>query len=87
MERIPEFNFPHFKPEIHNDKAGDQRVGKQQGALWDFKTKPCLLQLLLRRRGFTHESESTRFTQGAAAADKVHNAFCFAVAPPIGHWH
>ena len=27
MERIPEFNFPHFKPEIHNDKARDQRVG------------------------------------------------------------
>ena len=63
MERIPEVNFPHFKPEIHNDKAGDQRVGKQQGALWDFKTKPCLLQLLLRRRGFTHESESTTLTQ------------------------
>ena len=63
MERIPEFNFPHFKPEIHNDKAGDQRVGKQQGALWDFKTKPCLLQLLLRRMGFTHESERTTLTQ------------------------
>ena len=30
MERIPEFNFPHFKPEIHNDKAGDQRVGERQ---------------------------------------------------------
>ena len=39
MERIPEFNFPHFKPEIHNDKTGDQRVGGKrqnpptQGAL------------------------------------------------------
>ena len=30
MEGIPEFNFPQFKPEIHNDKAGDQRVGERQ---------------------------------------------------------
>ena len=92
MERIPEFNFPQFKPEIHNDKAGDQR-GERDNPPTNkahcriLKQNPVFSCFSYAARGFTHESESTRFTQGAAAADKVHNAFCFAVPPPIGHWH
>ena len=85
MERIPEFNFPHFKPEIHNDKAGDQRVGgkdkthRHKAHCRILKQNPVFSltqQGVLRMKVKVRCSRKEQLLIGVRLCCTLHNGFC-----------